>query len=172
MNKQQLIKKLGYVRYSDTDDERYNYYNKGIDTAISFVNQIDEPKKPVIPQFIDTWIQGAKYNGFDLYEAMTDDEMSDKVVTWIVCNSETFAKAWFYGYEIKKEKLYTVELPSPNDVLGGHFTLRRDTTGKVVIERHTCESWKKSEDNQLTEAQIKKDFDWAWRFAEPEEVDE
>lgn len=69
---------------------------------------VNEPKKPVVPQFIDTWIQGAKYNGFDLYEAMTDDEMPVKVATWIVCDPETFAKAWIYGYEIKKDKLYTV----------------------------------------------------------------
>nr|WP_283769937.1 DUF1642 domain-containing protein [Streptococcus gallolyticus] len=91
--------------------------NVELDIAIDIVNQLDEPKKPVIPQFIDTWIQGAKYNGFDLYEAMTDDEMSDKVVTWIVCNSETFAKAWFYGYEVEKEKLYTAKLKSTNEYL-------------------------------------------------------
>lgn len=68
----------------------------------------DEPEKAVVPQYIDTWIQGAEYNGFDLYEAMTD-ETPDKVSTWIVCNPETFAKAWIYGYEVEKEKLYTVK---------------------------------------------------------------
>lgn len=65
-------------------------------------------KKAVVPQYIDTWIQGAEYNGFDLYEAMTD-ETPDKTSTWIVCNPETFAKAWLYGYEVEKEKLYTVK---------------------------------------------------------------
>lgn len=72
------------------------------------IASVNEPEKPILPQFMDYWIQGAKYNGFDLYEAMTDDEMPDKVATWIVCNPETFAKAWLYGYEVEKEKLYTV----------------------------------------------------------------
>ena len=114
MNKQEAIeeiKKQSMQAYDDFAIIR--------DTAIYIVNQINEPEKPVVPQFIDTWIQGAKYNGFDLYEAMTDDEMSDKVATWIVCNSEIFAKAWFFGYEVEKEKLYTVELPNPN---GDGFT--------------------------------------------------
>lgn len=178
MNKQQLIKKLGYVRYSDTDDERYNYYNKGIDTAISFAKKLAEPEKPVVPQFVADWLEVCKENlGFGLSSAMSHStsamkKQPNKVKGWfnLKDNQETFAKAWIYGYEVEKEKLYTVELPSPNDVLGGHFTLLRDTTGKVVIERHTCESWKKSEDNQLTEAEIKKDFAWAWQFAK--EVEE
>lgn len=37
------------------------------------------------------------------------DETPDKTSTWIVCNPETFAKAWIYGYEVEKEKLYTVK---------------------------------------------------------------
>ncbi|MCL4890670.1 DUF1642 domain-containing protein [Streptococcus gallolyticus] len=121
MNKQEVIEKLqSEARHHCGEKECYKdgcTKNVELDIAIDIVNQLDEPKKPVIPQFIDTWIQGAKYNGFDLYEAMTDDEMSDKVVTWIVCNSETFAKAWFYGYEVEKEKLYTAKLKSTNEYL-------------------------------------------------------
>ena len=167
MNKQQLIKKLGYVRYSDTDDERYNYYNKGIDTAISFVNQIDEPKKPVIPQFIDTWIQGAKYNGFDLYEAMTDDEMSDKVVTWIVCNSETFAKAWFYGYEVEKEKLYTAKLKSTGEYL--HYDKDYRETRHQRVPDDVAQ---KCEDYHFTEDELIKYHAWENDAYEIEEVEE
>lgn len=100
MTKQEVIeeiKKQSVQAYDDFAIMR--------DTAIYIVNQLNEPEKPPVPQFIDTWIQGAKYNGFDLYEAMTDDEMSDKVATWIVCNSEIFAKAWLFGYTVKKYKV-------------------------------------------------------------------
>lgn len=90
--------------------------NVELDIVIDIVNQlVDEPEKPVVPQFIDTWIQGAKYNGFDLREAMTDDERSEKVAAWIVCHPETFAKAWLYGYEVEKEKLYTARLKLISD---------------------------------------------------------
>lgn len=79
----------------------------------------NEAEKPVVPQFIDTWIQGAKYNGFDLREAMTDDSRSEKVAAWICWNSEVFAKAWLYGYEVEveveKEKLYTARLKLISD---------------------------------------------------------
>ena len=113
MNKQEVIKVMQEIK-----DEMYlgfttvyeEGYNKGLDTAITYIEKLIDPEKLVVPQFIDTWIQGAKYNGFDLYEAMTDDEMPDEVATWIVCHPETFAKAWFYGYEVEKEKLYTVKI--------------------------------------------------------------
>lgn len=80
-----------------------------IDVKEKDIVSVNEPEKPVVPPYIDTWIQGAKYNGFDLYEAMTDDEMPDKVATRIVCNSEVFARAWLFGYEVEKEKVYTVK---------------------------------------------------------------
>lgn len=123
----------------------------------------DEPEKAVVPQYIDTWIQGAEYNGFDLYEAMTD-ETPDKVSTWIVCNPETFAKAWIYGYEVEKEKLYTVEIPNPHGL--GHSILVKDMYGNIFITYVMNSDWRKSKVNQLTEAEIKKDFEWAWQFAE------
>ena len=105
MNKQEVIEKIEKEK-SNLNAWEDLTRNHALDDALAIVRKLDEPEKPVVPQFVDTWIQGCEYSGFDLYEAMTDDEMSDKVATWIVCNSETFAKAWFYGYEVEKEKLY------------------------------------------------------------------
>ena len=123
INKQEVIEKIEACKspFTSEDDTIFNY---GLDKALSIIKQLDEPEKPVVPQYIDTWIQGAKYNGFDLYEAMTDDEMPDKVTTWIVCHSETFAKAWLYGYEVEKEKLYTAELMSTGEYL--HYDIEAD----------------------------------------------
>lgn len=104
MKKQEAIEKLESRAFDVEDTDLV----VGLRFAQNTIKQIDEPEKPVVPQFIDTWIQGAKYNGFDLYEAMTD-ETPDKTTTWIVCNPETFAKAWLYGYEVEEEKLYTVK---------------------------------------------------------------
>ncbi len=83
--------------------------NVELDIAIDIVKQLDEPEKPVVPSYIDTWIQGARYNGFDLYEAMMDDGLLDEARVWIEYNSETFAKAWLFGYEVEKEKLYRMK---------------------------------------------------------------
>jgi hypothetical protein len=107
MNKQEAIDKINNITARETFMSEIIWVKR--DEVIDIVKQLDEPEKPVVPQFVDTWIQGAKYNGFDLYEAMTD-ETPDKTTTWIVCNPETFAKAWIYGYEVEKEKLYTARL--------------------------------------------------------------
>lgn len=99
-------------------------------------------KKAVVPQYIDTWIQGAEYNGFDLYEAMTD-ETPDKVSTWIVCNPETFAKAWIYGYEIEKEKLYTAKNKITNSYLGkngGWSHYGRACSPEII--KHSKSTWR------------------------------
>ena len=61
MNKQEMIRKLGYARYPDTDDERYNCYNKGIDIAVSLAKRLDEPEKTVVPQFVADWYEENKY---------------------------------------------------------------------------------------------------------------
>lgn len=159
MNKQEAIEKLESRAFDIEDTDLV----VGLRFAQNTVKQIDEPKKAVVPRYIDTWIQGAEYNGFDLYEAMTD-ETPDKVSTWIVCNPETFAKAWLYGYEVEKEKLYTVEIPNPHGL--GHTVLVKDMYGNTFITYTTDSNWREGKVNHLTESEIKKDFPWAWQFAE------
>lgn len=179
MNKQEVIEKIKRrIDYFSSERDYDRGYRAALNSTLLFFRELDEPvkppepapwepEKPVVPQFIDTWIQGAKYNGFDLYEAMTD-ETPDKTTTWIVCNPETFAKAWIYGYEVEKEKLYTVEIPNPHGL--GHTVLVKDMYGNIFITHVMNSDWRKSKVSQLTEAEIKKDFDWAWQFAE--EVEE
>lgn len=162
MNKQEVIEKIEKEK-SNLNAWEDLTRNRALDDALAIVRKLDEPEKPIVPQFIDTWIQGAEYNGFDLYEAMTDDEIPDKVATWIQCNSETFAKAWLYGYEIEEEKLYTVEIPNPHGL--GHSILVKDMYGNIFITYVMNSDWRKSKVNHLTEAEIKKDFEWAWQFA-------
>ena len=175
MNKQEAIKKIKKLEGLTILDKTINLDSEMIlkKRVLNIVKQLDEPEKPVVPQFIDSWIQGAKYNGFDLYEAMTDDEMSDKVVTWVVCNPETFAKAWLFGYEVEKEKLYTVEIPNPNKIGNERNVLMKNGFNQIVILRvyDYDDNWRNNKAYQLTEAEIKQDFDWAWQFATEVEND-
>lgn len=131
MNKQDV---LDYASEEIRTHQKNNYFQRGYRTAMrrayDRVKQLDEPKKAVVPQYIDTWIQAAEYNGFDLYEAMTD-ETPDKTSTWIVCNPETFAKAWLYGYEVEKEKLYTVKFS--NEDFGKTYIGIIKTANKIGI---------------------------------------
>ena len=67
-----------------------------------------------------------------------------------------------------KEKLYTVEIPNPNHEERPILFKKRD--GKVHIIFPSVPCWRTVKNAQLTEAEIKKDFAWAWEFAE--EVEE
>ncbi len=123
MNKQQLIKNLGYVRYSDTNDERYNYYNKGIDTAISFAKKLAEPEKPVVPQFVADWYEDNKdafeYNVYDLSVKFHEYELDGEIRDWFdrMGNKpiETLVLMHKFGYEVEKEKLYTAKVKFIDD---------------------------------------------------------
>lgn len=121
--------------------------------------------KPVVPPCIDRWIQGCKYNGFDLLEAMEMSiDMPEETGKWINDNPETFAKAWLFGYEVEKEKLYTVEIPTHGNP--NHFVLRKHLDGRVCLDCYSSDNWRDYEFSQLTEVEIKKEHEWALKYAE------
>ena len=103
MNKQELIKK--YKRLEGVWDA------PGAEIARQFflqdLEQLDEPQKPVVPQFVADFISEQKKQGHTLSYSI-DASMSDRVAEWYWCNSELFARAWLDGYEIEKERRYTV----------------------------------------------------------------
>ena len=70
-----------------------------------------------------------------------------------------------FGYEVEKEKLYTVEIPICNSPLGYHYVLRKTTSGKIIIDSFFTNNWGNYDYCQLTEEEIKKDHDWAWKYA-------
>lgn len=181
MNKQEAIEKLkSRVKSHWLDEEIYgDSCIKSVELcmAIEIVNQIDEPEKPVVPQYVEDWIEWCKRNSVTLLGAMSPiDELgtaicNDKKVKsldaskWATQNQETFAKAWLFGYEVEKEKLYTVEIPNPNEPDSGYIVLQKDNHNKVYIDLHYVANWRNLRGVQLTEAEIKQDFDWAWQFA-------
>ena len=112
MNIKELIKKYEYLNH--------NYFRR-VDTSeiLKDLRQLDKPQRATIPQLIADWIEQCKNNfGFNLKSAMnintilhySDD--SQKLIDWIKVNSnqEAFVRAWLDGYEIKKEKRYTVKI--------------------------------------------------------------
>lgn len=135
---------------------------------------LNEPEKPVVPQFVADWYVDHKA-GFELHlsylciNAQRYPERVDrKVLNWYN-NLEnepirTLVNMHQFGYEVEKEKLYTVEMPNPNS--DDHLVLRKNIKGKVCVSLLHREYWRGYESTQLTEAEIKQDFNWAWPFAE------
>ena len=70
---------------------------------------IMEREKVTVPQFVGDFIAEQKKLGHMLSYSI-DACMSDRVAEWYWDNSELFARAWLDGYEVEKEKWYTVKI--------------------------------------------------------------
>ncbi|HGC9051511.1 TPA: DUF1642 domain-containing protein [Streptococcus agalactiae] len=133
----------------------------------ALLDTLDQPK-PEVPQMI-----------FDVIKSFDDDvdylhrhmsRQSDEVREWLTHNEREFYEAWlaYPNITIEKEKLYTVEIPNPNERQLS-FVLMRQLSGNVsikVMHRDNLDLLKTDNDLQLTESEIRKDFDWAWQFRE------
>ena len=107
MNKQELIKHIRALPYSkgplkDTAEVNIGWLIRNID-------QLDEPKPVKVPQFVADFIKKQKKLGHTLSYSI-DASMSDIVAEWYWDNSELFALAWIFGYEVEEEKRYEVIL--------------------------------------------------------------
>ncbi|MCO4488484.1 hypothetical protein Si118_01087 [Streptococcus infantarius subsp. infantarius] len=180
MNKQEAIEEIKKLEGLTILDKTINFDSKMISRkkVLNIVNQIDGPEKPVVPKFVAEWIESQKESfsdasAIDMYDNLTLDNRNGyyhEVWLWVIAHHHDFIKAWHDGYEIEKEKLYTVEIPNPNEPDSGHIVLHKDEHNKVYIDWHYEDDWKLLKSLKLTEAEIKKDFEWAWQFAE--EVEE
>ncbi|HEU6126843.1 TPA: DUF1642 domain-containing protein [Streptococcus pneumoniae] len=75
------------------------------------LKQLDEPEKVKVPQCVAEYIEFKKKNNFHVYGAMRviEDHYDKKVPDWFYENNiEKFCLAWLNGYEVEKEKRYTV----------------------------------------------------------------
>ncbi|MFI3127769.1 DUF1642 domain-containing protein [Streptococcus suis] len=175
MNKQYKIGDEVLVRgivNSEVRNGGIHVLHNGVD-AFYMLDQIHEPQKVVVPKCVGEWIEEAKNRNFCLVDALVSDLNPTEVDEWLYGendkNQDTFARAWLFGYEIEREKLYTVEIPDPNRPDIATFLYKEN--GKVFIgtdiflDEVPNYKWKNEPENQLTESEIKEDFEWAWQFA-------
>ena len=115
MNKQELINRVTALPYKNY---KYNSYIE-LKRVLGLLEQLDEPQKPVIPQFVADWIEHTKKENYHIFGAIQATESDDKLDDWIWNddNMEVFARAWLDGYEIEKEKRYFVKLKAVDQYL-------------------------------------------------------
>lgn len=124
MNKQELIE---YCKYLKGDLNKF--INRiDVNKIIAKIEQLDEPQKLVVPQFVADWIEHTKKENYHIFGAIQATESDDMLDDWMWCddNMEIFARAWLDGYTIEKEPKYTVKCKTTkqylsNDELGPHF---------------------------------------------------
>lgn len=140
---------------------------------MELIDQLDEPQKPVIPQFVANFIRETKPNNslrlaFEYIAQQKIDNYDDELALWVEeGNSELFARAWIDGYEVEREKVYHV-------VNKKNYFMLRKYDGLVDIF-HVSPSMSRDEYGKdtrfmLTEKEIKDYDERFWAFAE--EVEE
>ncbi len=119
------------------------------------IDQLNQPK-PEVPQCVADWIEECKEEDLTLKGLFSNSDMPAKIFDWIFGSDENcrlMAEAWINGYIVEKEKLYTVDLPNGQPLVRGINTL--------YFSQNLA-----TENVKLTESEIRKDFEWAWQFAE------
>lgn len=154
----------------------YGYLKiKAID-VIPLIEQLDEPKKMVIPRLMADHIELCKSKNKRLNVALSEspeDEMAFEMGVNLEEANEIYARAWLDGYEVEKEKLYVVELSNSNEKFVNYkfdnyenvFLNKRD--GIVFIDscRLFINDIKKYNHFGLTEKEIKDYDERFWPFA-------
>lgn len=110
MNKQELIEKINAIPWDEglvVDTLKVN--RAGL---LQLIEHLDEPQKPVVPQYVADHLKKSKEIGRDLQDAMNSSTILKEVDLWLYTdnNMDVFARAWLDGYEIEKEKQYRVKV--------------------------------------------------------------
>lgn len=171
--------------------EQMGEYERFIDEPISKVSvlntirQINQPK-PVVPQVAIDYYNEYKnvLSSFDewfcgFYDDKFDEEFekAEELRIWLYDNDNkinlqhelALATLIVNGPDavtVEKEKLYTVVIPNPHEKQLS-YVLMRQPNGNVIINvvhSSNLDLLKTDNDLQLTEEEIRKDFDWAWQW--------
>lgn len=137
MTKEELIKEIKGLRY-------YNASKKpwiDRELVLDLVKQLDEPQKPVVPQFVADWIERSKQEKRNLRNTLNNG--GEKMRLWFLDleNYDTFARAWLDGYEVEKEKKYRVSLKNGQPLLKAYLGNALYFSQDIAIER--CEVTRK-----------------------------
>ena len=131
MNKQEVIYELKRLlaKPSEIEGSDYAYgHNYGIRRAIIIAKQLDEPEKPVVPQYVADWYEEHKDNfeihlsGLCINFTCHRERLNDKLANWYeqLENKpiQTLVMMHKLGYEVEKEKLYLASFRDTDQYLG------------------------------------------------------
>lgn len=120
MKKQELIKHIEDLPYKEgLIVDKIDISRKGL---LELVKQLDEPQKPVVPQFVADWYEKHKYalefNIFDYvyrFEQKAKNDFKDWFDDINIKAIQILVNMHQFGYEVEKEKKYKITLLNRND---------------------------------------------------------
>lgn len=164
MNKQKAIEKIEKLKGLTIKEKNLildiEMISKG--DVLEIIEQIDEPEKPVVPRCVADFISSEQRSCSALSEALGNMYYKQRIADWFYINSETFAKAWLYGYEVEHEQQYVVAIP--DDGRNGFIQLWKNREGKLLFNFE--DKIKYGKVHLLTEQEIKQKDERLWKFAE------
>ncbi|MDO0919872.1 MULTISPECIES: DUF1642 domain-containing protein [unclassified Enterococcus] len=151
-------------RYKDEDGEYQRGQRNAYRDVATWIEEFDEQPKETVPKFVADWIKQCKEKAtladcLNGYYQISNGEVvsSEDFQNWVVDNEndELTAKAWIFGYEVKKEPLYQIELPGTS---WGAYLTKADNGDLVIFQNTTSGS-------TFTESEIKAIDERYWAFA-------
>ena len=117
MNIQELIEKFEARRIIIGNFQGQAVYWEDIKQIFE---ELDEPEKVTIPQFVADIIEEYKDKGAPIIDICTEKYSNKRYNTWLVTELNAYdrvARAWLDGYEVEKEKRYTVVMKATKQPL-------------------------------------------------------
>ena len=189
MNKQELIDKLASLVGSIEDFKGISTFHDGkyagLEHALELIQQLDEPKKLVIPQLVAGWIEkstdpftkaekiaylikskdGDSYYFCDWFvrDGILTREQGEELLAWATRQSYETLLSLYNGYEVEKEPLYSV-------IIAGEYLVKEiSCSNEVKLVSTAYLPQYLAHHYQLTEKQIKEIDERFWPFAVPVE---
>lgn len=102
MKLKELIKRIEDLPYTEGPIADTITINR--DWILESIEQLDEPQKVTIPQFVADWIKRSKQEKRNLRNALNNG--GEKMRLWFLDqeNYDLFARAWLDGYEIQETR--------------------------------------------------------------------
>ena len=133
MNKQELIKHFEEMEYVSVSQ-------MGKKAFIDLIEQLDEPQKPVVPQFVANWYEKNKHNlEFNMwdYVYMFDEQEETSFKKWFndpkTKPFQTLVNMHQFGYTV--EERYRVSLKNGQPLLKAYLGKALYFSQDIAIER-------------------------------------
>lgn len=157
MNKQEAIEKIKNLEGLTILDKTINFDNEMIPKkeVLNIINQIDEPEKPVVPQFVADFYEENKddleYNLYKLCIDFHEQKLRVDFHGWFDDDNnksiETLVLMHKFGYEVDKVKYYEVYQKRTGIQLGVCVPHGEDKTQftKVELQEYSFDNLDKYE---------------------------
>lgn len=135
MNIKELIEK-----YKTKGEARKEFPVVAISDVLKDLRKLDEPEKPVVPQFVAEWYEGNKTNlEYNMWEYIYnwDKQNVSQIKTWFDYSSnkplQTLINMKQFGYEVEKEPRYTVKIKTVlGQYLGRYYLNNEELTPQFI----------------------------------------